>query len=234
MENFSFSTTAGASQSTTRPKLAGNDIYEVKFEGCEIKDIQGVKDPTITYRQLVFKFANEDGVFEHTVWEPKSEDFTRKENEYTKDGKTNKITSPSNVESMMLFFKHVIDAVNPVVAQAIDKKEKTLTAPDWNSLRNLVIKILDPVKGTKTSIKLLKNKSGEATFPGYFTGLTKEGVAYVKNNFIGNKLAFSSYEVERMKNQSTSKPTEPSSFGDFSPAPLDQSGLDMNFDLNSI
>ena len=77
--NFNFNATAGSSQSTSKPRLKGNDIYTVKFDECEVKDITGVKDPTLTYKTLVIKFSNEDGVFEHTVFEPRSTDFERGE-----------------------------------------------------------------------------------------------------------------------------------------------------------
>lgn len=236
MDNFSFGNTAGTSQSTTQPKLVGNAIYDVVFDGCEIKDVVGVKDPTALYKQLILKFKNEDGVFEHTVWEPKPDDFTRKETEFTdaKTGKVNKIPQPSGVESMMLLFKHVIDSVNPTVAQAIDKKEKVLTAASWDALRTLVAKILDAGKGTKLKIKLLRNKSKEAIFPGFFTSLTREGIPYVKNNFIGPKVAFTSQEVTRMTNEDNAKPTPSTAFGEFAPMNIDQHGLDMNFDLSSL
>ena len=89
--NFNFNATAGSSQSTSKPRLKGNDIYTVKFDECEVKDITGVKDPTLTYKTLVIKFSNEDGVFEHTVFEPRSTDFERGETEFTnKNGKIEK------------------------------------------------------------------------------------------------------------------------------------------------
>ena len=40
--NFNFNATAGSSQSTSKPRLKGNDIYTVKFDECEVKDITGV------------------------------------------------------------------------------------------------------------------------------------------------------------------------------------------------
>ncbi len=78
--SFSFNTTAGASQSSAKPRLAGNDIYNVKFDGCEIVDIKGVKDPDKVYKVIKLKFSNGDGIYEHTVFEPRPEDFTRTEN----------------------------------------------------------------------------------------------------------------------------------------------------------
>jgi len=237
MNGFSFSTTAGTSQSTTKPRLAGNNIHDVKFAGCEIKDVQGVKDTSIVYKQLILKFENEDGVFEHTVWEPRPEDFQRRETEFkNKDGKIEKIPQPSNVESMMLLFKHAIDSVNSTVAKEIDAKTKNLSASTWLELRALVAAILDKGKGTPTRIKLLKNsKSEEAVFPGFFAGLTKEGVAYVKNNFIGQKVAFSTYELQRINNEATAKPTKVDSFATSFTSPSNEpSGLDMDFTVAGL
>lgn len=239
--SFSFNTTAGTSQSTAKPKLTGNNIYDVIFEACEKKDIAGVKDPTALYKQLIIRFSNENGVFEHTVWEPKPDDFNRRESEFkNKAGNIEKIPQASNVESMMLLFKHLIDSVTPAVAEAIDKKEKSLAAANWDELRDLIIKITSKSAGVKTQIKLLKNKDGEAIFPGFFTGLTKEGVVYVKNNFIGQKLSFTTYEMQRIKAESTAKPTPVSSFGgslgnsDLASVSSNTEGLDLNFDMSGL
>lgn len=236
--SFSFSNTAGASQSTAKPKLAGNNIYTVKFDGCEIKDVDGVKEPGKVYKQLILKFSNDDGAFEHTVWEPRPEDFERRESEFkNKDGKIEKIPQPSNVESMMLLFKHAIDSINPTVAKQIDSKEKNLGAANWDALRTLVAKILDAGKGTTTKIKLLKNgKTGEAVFPGFFTGLTREGVAYVRNNFIGDKVAFSTYEMKRINDEATAKPTKADDYTSFQANEnvSESAGLDMEFDVTGL
>jgi hypothetical protein len=82
----------------------------------------------------------------------------------------------------------------------------------------------------------LKNKDGEATFPGFFTGLTKEGNAYVKNNFIGKKLQFSTYEADRIKKESTAKPTSAESYDsmDIKESAADDSPLDLNFDVAGL
>lgn len=233
--NFSFGATANAAQSTAKPRLAGNDIYTVQFDGCVIEDIKGVKDPTQVYKVLKLKFSNENGAFEHTVFEPKSEDFERKSNEFTnKNGKTESIPQPSNVESMMLLFKHAIDTINPVVAKQIDSNEKSLGASSWSDLRTLVGKILDAGTGVTTNIKLLKNNKGEAQFPGFFTGISKEGKVYVKNNFIGSKLSFSTYEADRIKKEQNAKPTPAASFGDTNFTAPGASDLDMDFTITDL
>jgi hypothetical protein len=144
MSGFSFNTTAGASQSTVKPRLEGNKIHTVKIESVDIDDIKGVKNPDETYRVLKINLGNEDGAYQHTVFEPKPEDFDRKENEYKdKTGKVNKIPQPSNVESMMLLFKHLMDAFTPKLAAEIDSGKRKIDAPDWDTLRKVVKKILD-------------------------------------------------------------------------------------------
>lgn len=206
--SFSFDATAGASQSTTKNRLAGNSIYAVTLDGCETQDIVGVKDPSAVYKVIKIKFSTEDGSYEHTVFEPRPDDFKRGENEITnKNGNKEKIPQPSNVESMMLLFKHIIDAFVPEIAKQIDNKEKSLGAKSWDELRKLIVAILEKGKGRKNNIKLIKDNKGEAKFPGFFASISKEGTAYIRNNFIGEKIAFTAYEADRINKEATAKPT---------------------------
>ena len=138
----------------------------------------------------------------------------------------------------MLLFKHLIDSINPTIGKAIDSGTKNLGARNWDELRALVAKILNNGANVETKIKLMINKKGEAVFPGFFAGLTKEGKPYVRNNFVGEKIAFSPYELTRIKQQQTATPTQTDSFSsrggseDFSMNK--NSDLDLNFDLDGI
>jgi len=231
--SFSFNDTAGTSQSTIKPQLEGNKIHEVKLISCEKDDIQGVKDPTQVYKVIKITFENEDGQYQHTIFEPRPEDFERKENEYTdkKTGKVNKIPQPANVESMMLLFKHIMDSFVPEVASKIDSGEKSLNAPDWDTLRDLVLKILTVGKGRSSKIKLLKNKKGEAIFPGFFASVNREGKVYLRNNFIGDKVAFTAYELQRIQNEATATPTNMSNTNMNN---TDKSNVDLDFDIDKL
>ena len=227
MANFSFNITAGASQSTSLPLLPGNEIHEVVFSEAIAEDIQGVADPSKVFKVINIIFKNDKGMFKHTVWEPRDEDFERRKTELTgKDGKISTIENPSNVESMMLLFKHIIDVVNPAVSKQIDNGEKNLGAKDWNGIRKLVCDIMNVGKETPTKIKLLTNKKGEACFPGFFSTL-KEGRPSIKNNFVGNKLGFTAYETTRIKNEATSKPTKTNELSKFS---VSDASDDLDFD----
>lgn len=234
MSGFSFDATAGASQSTSKPRLAGNAIYNVKFDSCEPVDIQGVKDPSVVYKVLRFRFSNDEGTHEHTIFEPKEADFKRTETEFkNKNNNIEKIPQPSNVESMMLFFKHVIDGFVPEVAEKIDRKEVSITAKNWDELRTKMVTLTNKGKGRTADIKLVENKDGEARFPSFFAGVSREGVAYVRNNFIGKKLAFSAYELQKIKDKQTAKPTPAN---DFIPemsesTGSEDSGLDLDFEV---
>ena len=227
MANFSFNITAGASQSTSLPLLPGNEIHEVVFSEAIAEDIQGVADPSKVFKVINIIFKNDKGMFKHTVWEPRDEDFDRRKTEFTgKDGKISTIENPSNVESMLLLFKHIIDVVNPKISKQIDSGEKSLGAKDWDGMRKLVCDIMNAGKETPTKIKLLTNKKGEACFPGFFSTLKENGPS-IKNNFVGDKLGFTPYEAGRIKNEATSKPTKTNELDKFS-AP--DASDDLDFD----
>lgn len=232
---FSFGNTAGASQSSVKPRLKGNEIHEVQLDGCEVQDIVGVKDPTQTYKVLKIKFSNEDGNFEHTVFEPKPDDFKRGESSFTnKNGNTEKIPQPSNVESMMLLFKHIIDGFVPEVAGQIDRKEKELTAPNWDKLRALVTAILEKGKNRTNKIKLIKDKDGNGKFPGFFAGVSREGTVYVRNNFVGPKISFTAFEMSKINGEANSTPTSAKSYAAPSFEEKIDTSLDLDFDLDGI
>ena len=79
--NFNFNETAGVSQSQSLPQLKGNAIYEVTFKGCEIREIKGVKHVGEIYNVLDIKYANNDGYYTDTIFEPKKGDQKRQETE---------------------------------------------------------------------------------------------------------------------------------------------------------
>lgn len=206
---FSFTETANSSQSTGGNALEGNKIHDVIFEEAVVEDVQGKQDPTAVYKVIKLKFKNDEGSYEHAIFEPNRDrgDFDRGVREFVKDGKTQTMPTASNVESMMLLLKHAIDAIRPEVGEKINKGEVKLEAKNWNDLRNNVATILNKGKGVSTKIKLLTNNKGYSKFPGFFTGINQEGKAYIRNNFIGNKLGFTPYETSRMTTMATAKPT---------------------------
>lgn len=201
--NFNFNETAGASQSQSLPQLKGNAIHEVTFKGCEKREITGVKDPTQKYNVLDIKFTNEEGYYTETIFEPKSGDEKRQESEI--GGK--KYIKPSNIENLMLEFRHLIDAINPELGKQIDSKEKSISAASWDGLRSLMIEATKSGIGKTVKIKLIKKKDGNPRFP-YFSMIDKDSnKAIVAGNFIGDKLYFTTYEQEQIKKAENASPT---------------------------
>lgn len=199
MTGFDFGMTAGVSQNTTLKQFEGNEIYDVTFNGCEARDINGVQDPSKVFKVLDIKFSNKDGVFTDTVWEPRESDYEDRESQYG--------PNPSNVKAMMLKFKHLIDTVNPTLAAKIDAGEQSIKAPDWNTLRQIMVKATEPGVGKQTKIKLIKNNKGEATFPSFFANYNKSGVPYMNTNFIGDNIYWTHKELTKIQNAAAAKPT---------------------------
>jgi hypothetical protein len=227
--NFNFNETAGASQSTSLPQLEGNKVHEVTFKGCELREIIGVKDASAKYNVLDIKFANEKGYYTETIFEPKSGDEKRPETE--NGGK--KYIKPSNIENMMLLFRHLIDTVNPELGKKIDSKEKTISANSWDGLRKLMIEATKEGIGTQTKIKLIKKKDGNPRFP-YFSMIDKNtNRAVVAGNFIGDTLYFSTYEQNQISKAENATPTtQTNEFGlDSSINTTSQNNGDLDFEL---
>ena len=216
MMNFDFGMTAGASQSTARKQLEGNNIYDVKFDGCEARDFAGVQDPTRSFKVLDIKFSNEDGYFTDTVWEPTEQDMQDSQGAFG--------PQPSNIKQMMLKFKHLIDAVNPDLAKKIDSGEQKLNAPSWDALRQFMVKATTPGIGTATKIKLIKSNKGEARFP-YFANYNKAGQLYMSTNFIGDHIFWTNKELNKIKQANEAKPTTPTDPFSFT-APANKANTD--------
>lgn len=217
---FNFDTTAGSSQSSSVAPLAANEVHEVTFKGLELKETNG-------YKMIIARFENEKGKFQKTFFEPKEADFQRKEY----DGDKGKTIYPSNVEKMMLTFKHLIDAVNPELGKKIDSKEKSLNVKSWDELRQLMVKATEPGVDTITNIKLMTNYKGEPDFSDRAIAVTKEGKAFIGSNFIGEKLFFNSYEIKTINTKKDAKPTATTSFNLASEPTAKESSTGLDFDL---
>ena len=196
--NFDLSFTAGVSQSGTRKQFVGNEIYTVKFDGCEYREFTS-KDGA-NFKVLDIKFSNEDGQYTKTFFEPKDSDFQDTQGTYG--------ANPSNVKQMLLALKHLIDAVNPELGQKIDKGEEKIAKNTWKGICDFIVDNTKEFIGKETKIKLIKNNKGNAEFPGFFASYSREGKLYMNTNFIGDKIFFTTKELNRIKAQETAKPTE--------------------------
>lgn len=199
--NFILNNTTAASTSNVKKTLDGNAIHKVIFKGCEAVDITGKDEKK--YKLIKIRFENEEGVFEDSVFEPSEADFKRPQSAQGYE-------QPSGFEYLMTKMRHLIAAVNPDLDKQIDSGEKSLSAPDWNKFRELIVRATNKGKDAEVEIKLMKNKNGYSIFPRYFLGLSKEGNVYIKkgNGFIGHGLYFTEKELEVIEKQANAKPTD--------------------------
>jgi hypothetical protein len=196
--NFNFSQTAGKSQNVAgKPDLKGNQIHTVLFKGCESKNID---KEGMTWKLLSLNFENKDGRFQKTYFEPKDDDD---KDRITVVGDQEIKNPPLNVD-MIYTFKHLIDAVNPELGKQIDDGTKQIHAPNWDMLRQFMVKATEPGIDKEIQIKLFQTKKGDAILP-QAVSYARSGDVYMPTNFFGQNLFFSKKELERIK-KTESKP----------------------------
>lgn len=194
MTNFDFGITVG----TNLNKFVGNQIYDVKFDGCEARDFDSVQNPNQKFKVLDIKFSNSNGYFTDTIWEPNDQDEQDIPGMYG--------NMPSHKKTMMLKLKHLLNTVNPEIAAKINSGEQKLSISSWDALRQFMIKATTPGIGKKTKIKLVNNKKGEPIFPAYST-YNRNGLPVLTTNFIGDDVFWTSKELNKINQAATAKPT---------------------------
>ena len=225
--NFLINNSNTAAASNVKKGLEGNQIHKVLFKGCESVDINGKEGRT--FKVIKIKFENEHGIFEDTVFEPVEDDFKRTQSAQGYE-------QPSGFEYLISKLRHLIAAVNPDLDKKIEAGETSLSAPNWDAFRTLVVKATNKGKDTEVEIKLLKNKNGYAVFPRFFLGLSKEGNIYIKKgeNFIGSGLYFSEKEFKAIETAQNAKPTDMAAPGINKPEPAVSKITMDDFDIEDL
>lgn len=202
---FNFGISADSAVRNTRRPLTPWNIHDVKFMGCEIKEFDGKKDTTAHYKVLAINFENEDGYFSVTQFFPKAGDDERREFDSKNGGK---IIMPSNFETLMAVVKQTAQVLNPVGFEKMQAASSKFRS--FDDVAKALIQITNSVKGTKTKLKLIgRNRDGKvvADIP-RIVGINKEGVAFISDNYIGDKLFFSDYEETQRSKFINATPTE--------------------------
>ncbi len=219
--------------SSAQHRLAPWDIYPVEFKGCKVDHIQGKKDPSMTYDILKVRFEGEDGYYEESIFFPKDED-TKRPTYTNKEG--HEYEGASSFERTKTFIAQLITVISgPEKFQkfaALSPKFK-----DFGQLCEALIKVTTPDIGKKTNLKLVGRTRQDGTVePALpkFVAVNKQGELFTSDNFIGDKLFFSTYEEGKRKEYKNAKPTAmPADTTESIAAEADNS--DMNdIDLNSL
>lgn len=204
--NLNFGLSAeSAVRNTVRP-LTPWKIHDVAFKGAEVRKFNGKKDPNAVYELLTFKYANEDGYYNVDLFFPKDGDDVRPEYPGANGGT---ITRASSFENTMAMIKQTVQILNPKGFDALQKASSKCTT--FEQLANLVVKVLTPVVGKEIKIKLTgRNRDGKvvAQTP-RILALNKDGEAFICDNYIGDKLFWTKYEEDQVKDYEKAEPTDP-------------------------
>lgn len=205
MSEFNFGSLATTSAvSTSTPRLKPWNIYDVKFSGARIDEVAGKKDPSQTYTILKVRFDGEEGYHEESIFYPKAGDDQRPV--YTsKDG--HEYEGASSFDRTMMFIAQVAQVLNPegfTKMQAASSKFRS-----FDDVAKSFIQITDKAKGKETKLKLVgRNQNGsiQASLP-KFVAINKQGERFCCDNFLGDKLFFTSYEEGKRAEYLNAKPT---------------------------
>lgn len=184
--------------SSAQPKLKAWQIHEVTFKGVEFSSFAGKKDPNATWMVMRTKFENKDGIFEETTFCPKDGDEVRSKNGDREN--------PSNLERFQFFVAQLGQQLEPERFKKFQTAQFDLPG-DFEKMVKTLNDCLKPSIGKTVKLKLIGNKKGEAVLP-YFVNLNREGQPYTSNNFLGDKVFFTPYELETMEKQKAVKPTD--------------------------
>lgn len=207
MTNFDFGNINNTSAVSNSQSLKPWEIYEVKFDGIEKEEIKGKKDPEASFHTIKLSFSNSEGKFIKNLFIPRetSDDLDRPEFE-NKEG--HKYQRPSRFEEFKWKLLQLAQVLNPEGFEKLQKVANKIKTMD--QFIDSIIKIVNAKKGEQTKIKLTgRNVNGViyADIPNV-SAINHDGDLFVSNNFIGPRVAFTSYEAQQAAAYKSAKPTD--------------------------
>ena len=198
--NLTFSTDQNF-VNNSKPQLKGGDIYKVIFKSAEYETFEGKKDETKGQTFNVFKisFENEEGYYAETIFEPRDDDYKRRESDFNGQ----KIINPARLEEIQLIVAQLVEAVNPGGMAKLAGKN----IPDFKTLCAYITKLTKEHVDTEVELKLILDKKGKARLP-FLAALNKEGKLYPKTNYVGKDLYFTDKEVADINKIKSAAPTD--------------------------
>lgn len=194
--NFNLSKSNG----TAIQRLQPWTISEVEFTGVEYR--KGTSQQGNDWQAIQFKFKGDGGTFEHMVFCPGDKGDERVSG--TSNGKNWEL--PSQMEQLQHTIAHVLSVFSPEGKKKLEGVELDLPK-DFEKLFQYIKKVLDPKIGTKTHLKLIGNNKGYATIPNFISINRDNKESFISSNWLGDTLAFSSYELQQKEKANNSKPT---------------------------
>lgn len=194
--NFNLSKSNGTAVQRLQPWT----INDVEFSGVDFRS--GTSQQGNDWKAIQFKFKGANGTFEHMVFCPGDKGDERMTG--TSNGRNWEL--PSAMEQLVHTLAHVLGVLNPAGFEKLKGIELDLPK-DFDKLYQYVKKVLDPKVGTKTQLKLIGNNKGYAAIPNFININRDTHESYISNNWLGENLAFSAYELQQKDKASKAKPT---------------------------
>ena len=194
--NFNLSNTNGTAVTRLKPWT----ISKVSLKNVELKT--GTSSEGRDWKAMQFTFEGENGIFEYKVFCPGEKGDERV------TGTTNgrEWEMPSAMEQLQFAIAHICTALAPAEFEKLKGVELDLPK-DFEKLTNAVKKVLAKAIGVETNIKLIGNNKGYADVPKFVNINKTSKEAYISDNWIGENLAFSAYQLQQMKKAKNSTPT---------------------------
>lgn len=194
--NFNLSKTNGRAVTRLKPWT----ISKVSLKSVELKT--GTSSEGRDWKAMQFNFEGEDGIFEYKVFCPGEKGDERI------SGNTNgrDWELPSALEQLQLSIAHICTALAPEEFKKLQGVELDLPK-DFEKLVNAIKKVLAKAINVETTIKLIGNSKGYADIPKFVNINRTSKEAFISNNWLGDNLAFTPYEVQQMNKAKNSTPT---------------------------
>lgn len=196
MSTFNLSNTSGVAIT----RIQAWTINPVVFKGVELK--KGTSKDGNEWKAIQFKFSGDAGIFEPMFFCPKEGGDQRVSGET--GGR--KWELPSQMEQLTLAIAHVVGTLAPASFAKLQNVSMELPK-DFEKLVELIKKALNSAVNKSTNIKVIGDNRGYAAVPN-FININKDGKAYISNNWLGENLAFSPYEIKKKDQAEKTKPTE--------------------------
>lgn len=205
---LNFGSLATTQTSSSSNYLRPWNIYsEVKFGGVE-GPFSGTSAKGNSWTAYDFKFESKDGNYTERIFEP-VEASTERRKVTNNQGHESEL--PSDFERTMAFLAQVGNVYNP------EGFKKLQAASSKVSSFGQLIEVFKKCIGTPdttTNLKLAGRNSNGTVYAGLPTFVRingKTGEVFTSDNFLGDKVAFSSWELSKKAEYENAKPTTPKS-----------------------
>lgn len=220
MAAFNFTNTKTSATVRLKPWT----INPVIFKGVELKT--GTNKDGEVWKAIQFKFSGDSGIFEPMFFCPKDGGDQRP------SGKTGdrEWVMPSQVEQLSFNIAHVVGTLAPANFEKLKKVSLNLPE-DFEKLVKYVQDATKSAVNTSTNIKLVADSRGYAAVPNVVNIHPTEGYCYLSDNWIGENLAFSAYEIKKMNQAKSAKPTNVDNDDLNTDSDKEEDNSDLDFDI---